>query len=587
MSADDKKKLDGIKAGAVPRYYAVCDTAAATAAKVVTVDDTFELVTGAQVTIKFTYANSVASPTLNVNGTGAKPIYRYGTTAVSTGTTTSGWIAGTVQTFTYDGKGWVRDYWNNTTYSNASLGSGYGTCTTAAATVAKVVTLSSYSLTTGGIVAVKFSYAVPAGATLNINSKGAKAIYYRGVAIPAGVINAGDIATLMYNGSQYHVLSVDRDLEKKTGVFYIEGSGGTAGVWTGTHADITEYYEGLMIAYKVGISGSANGVTLNINGLGAVPVVRNRKIAVTTEYSTETVMHLVYTTDSETTSTSGGSMTLQEPYWKICDLDTLPSHDHDDRYYTETEVDNKLSGKSDSGHTHNAGEIKSGTLGVARGGTGKASWAANRLMYPSAATTMAQLAFPTTAGSFLRQGTSGAPYWSTPAETLNAIGAAPASHNHDGEYINPAAIELQGSSNHGGYIDFHYGQSTGDFTTRIQEVGAGILRLYVNGSSNAVYDIFTEYNKPNGSYNGTGSATARTITVNNTTAHEANIIVIVSSNGYFTFAGIWGAFSILCTTGGITGFYSNQLQFTGGKINIASTSAAVNGAGVTYYYYML
>lgn len=30
------------------------------------------------------------------------------------------------------------------------------------------------------------------------------------------------------------------------------------------------------------------------------------------------------------------------------------SHSHDDRYYTETEVDNKLSGKSDTGHTHSA-----------------------------------------------------------------------------------------------------------------------------------------------------------------------------------------------------------------------------------------
>ena len=29
------------------------------------------------------------------------------------------------------------------------------------------------------------------------------------------------------------------------------------------------------------------------------------------------------------------------------------SHNHDDRYYTETEINNKLAGKSDTGHTHN------------------------------------------------------------------------------------------------------------------------------------------------------------------------------------------------------------------------------------------
>lgn len=82
--------------------YGVCATAADVAAKTVTVDN-FSLETGATVIVKFTYANSIASPTLNVNGTGDVPIKRYGTTAVSTGTTTTGWVAGAVQMFTYDG----------------------------------------------------------------------------------------------------------------------------------------------------------------------------------------------------------------------------------------------------------------------------------------------------------------------------------------------------------------------------------------------------------------------------------------------------------------------------------------------------
>ena len=90
------------------------------------------------------------------------------------------------------------------------LGQGYGTCTTAAATAAKVVTLSNYTLSTGGIVSVNFTYDVPANATMNINSKGVKAIYYRGSAITAGVIRAGDTATFIYNGSYYHLIGVDR-----------------------------------------------------------------------------------------------------------------------------------------------------------------------------------------------------------------------------------------------------------------------------------------------------------------------------------------------------------------------------------------
>lgn len=99
--------------------------------------------------------------------------------------------------------------WEDTTYTNEKLGQGYATCTTAAATAAKKATLSNYDLVKNGVVAVKFDNAVPANATLNVNSKGAKNIYYKGAAITADVIQAGDIAVFMYDGTQYQLLSVD------------------------------------------------------------------------------------------------------------------------------------------------------------------------------------------------------------------------------------------------------------------------------------------------------------------------------------------------------------------------------------------
>lgn len=61
-------------------------------------------------------------------------------------------------------------------------------------------------------------------------------------------------------------------------------------------------------------------------------------------------------------------------------------------------------------------------LSVAKGGTGKSSWSANRLIYPSAATTLAQLAFPSQAGAFLKQDTSGSPYWGYPSVAGTYIG---------------------------------------------------------------------------------------------------------------------------------------------------------------------
>ena len=49
---------------------------------------------------------------------------------------------------------------------------------------------------------------------------------------------------------------------------------------------------------------------------------------------------------------------------------SVEGHTHDDRYYTETEIDTKLSGKSDTGHTHsNYLPLSGGALtGIVKGG---------------------------------------------------------------------------------------------------------------------------------------------------------------------------------------------------------------------------
>lgn len=94
--------------------------------------------------------------------------------------------------------------------TNVSFGQGYATCSTAESTTAKVGVLSSYVLVSGGVVVVKFTNAVPTSSTLNINSKGAKPIYYKGAAITDGIIKAGDMVTFMYNGTAYVLMSIDR-----------------------------------------------------------------------------------------------------------------------------------------------------------------------------------------------------------------------------------------------------------------------------------------------------------------------------------------------------------------------------------------
>ena len=94
-------------------FFGTSSESASTVAKTVTVDNSFTLTTGVEVSVKFTNTNSVANPTLNVNNTGAIAIKRYGTTAPSTSSASS-WMAGSVITLTYDGTYWQMHDWLNT-----------------------------------------------------------------------------------------------------------------------------------------------------------------------------------------------------------------------------------------------------------------------------------------------------------------------------------------------------------------------------------------------------------------------------------------------------------------------------------------
>ena len=83
-------------------YFGTCATEAATAAKVVECSG-FVLRKGALIAVQFTYANTGASPSMNVNGTGAKAICGISGTYIST----SMWVANQVVHFVYNGTWWV------------------------------------------------------------------------------------------------------------------------------------------------------------------------------------------------------------------------------------------------------------------------------------------------------------------------------------------------------------------------------------------------------------------------------------------------------------------------------------------------
>ena len=113
---DVNGNVTGNLTGNVVGNYGTCSTVAATAEKAVSCAN-FTLASGAEITVKFTVTNTANNPTLNVNSTGAKPIYYRGS-AISAGYL----AANRTYTFRYDGTSYnlVGDLDTNTTYSNVS-----------------------------------------------------------------------------------------------------------------------------------------------------------------------------------------------------------------------------------------------------------------------------------------------------------------------------------------------------------------------------------------------------------------------------------------------------------------------------------
>ena len=204
------------KTAAIP--FGQLDSTSTSTLMTATVDGISELSDGVCVFLKNGVVTSASGFTLNINNLGAKPVYN---TIGATSRITTTFNVNYTMLFVYNstrvsGGCWDMYYGYNAGYTNnIGQGQGYGTCSTAEATKAKTVSITSYALVTYGICTIKFTNAVPAGSTLNITSKGAKAIYYQGKAITDGVIKAGDTVTFMYS-TYYHVIAIDRANPIKT-----------------------------------------------------------------------------------------------------------------------------------------------------------------------------------------------------------------------------------------------------------------------------------------------------------------------------------------------------------------------------------
>ena len=144
----------------------------------------------------------------------------------------------------------------------------FGTCSTAASTAAKTVSITSgtFTLGAGARVTVKFSYANTANnPTLNVNSKGAKNIFHNGSQITTGsniALLAGTV-DFVYDGTQWQLIGnyLSSNYDSKTAA-----SGGT-------ELSLVTTGEKYTWNNKTSNTGTITGITMNGQSKGTSGVV--------------------------------------------------------------------------------------------------------------------------------------------------------------------------------------------------------------------------------------------------------------------------------------------------------------------------
>lgn len=180
----------------------------------------------------------------------------------------------------------------------------YCTCTTAAGTAAKVVTIDSgdtnWVLRKGSIIAVKFTNTNTASnVTLNVNNTGAKSIYYN-ISVNTGSSStifgyANRVVFYLYDGTNWVWISDSRhDGNDNT---YTTAYCSTAAGTAAKTASMTGYvltanrYTVLTITNA---NTAASALTLNINGKGAKPLYINGTASSSTNHTLPAGSYIVW-----------------------------------------------------------------------------------------------------------------------------------------------------------------------------------------------------------------------------------------------------------------------------------------------------
>lgn len=190
--------------------YGTSASTASTQDKIVVCEEANALYAGMSILIKFKYSSTADTPRLNINGLGPVSIYFNGDVG-SNYSNLFQWGTGAEILFVYDGTNFV---------PSGYPCSYYGTCTTGASAVAKVSSIAGAVICKGTKVGITFTNTNTATApTLNVSSTGAKSILAAGATIPAGSYYnwvAGAHVTFTFNGAAW-------EMDGTTGLYLIHG----------------------------------------------------------------------------------------------------------------------------------------------------------------------------------------------------------------------------------------------------------------------------------------------------------------------------------------------------------------------------
>lgn len=158
---------------------------------------------------------------------------------------------------------------------NVDLGQAYGISSNNANSAVRTSSISGFKLKEGGIVAIKFTTDINiTNPSLNINSTGAKPIYYRGSTLLRGTVNAGDTVTFIYDGTYYHIISIDRDIpDPATTAPIMDGTAtiGTSGKYAKEDHVHPSDTSRVSISRKINNKPLTGDITLNASDVGALP----------------------------------------------------------------------------------------------------------------------------------------------------------------------------------------------------------------------------------------------------------------------------------------------------------------------------